>query len=57
MIIYHDFGKREKPCGDCDERDHCTMNCGPPVIDSKKLAEAAKKAAGSVRREGGGRSA
>ena len=57
MIIYHDFGKRDVPCGDCDERDHCTMNCSPPVIDLKKLAEAAKKGGGSVRLKGGGRGA
>lgn len=26
----YDFGKRREPCGDCDERGHCTMNCSSP---------------------------
>lgn len=44
-----DFGKRRKvPCSDCNEKGHCTMNCGPP-LDLEKLAEAARSAQQSVR--------
>lgn len=33
MIFNYDFGIRSvPPCGDCDERGHCTMNCGPRVV-------------------------
>ena len=36
MIIDYDFGKRRKvPCFACDERGHCTMNCGPSMKDDK----------------------
>ena len=28
-----DFGVRSvPPCMDCDERGHCTMNCGPAIL-------------------------
>jgi hypothetical protein len=49
MIIEYDFGKRLKPCSDCDERGHCIMNCSPGVLCGNRLADEAKKCAGSVR--------
>lgn len=56
----YDFGKRRKePCGDCDERGHCTMNCSPPApspaanenptaISVGRLRAEAEKAKGAV---------
>jgi hypothetical protein len=29
-LCINDFGlRRNTPCGDCDDRGHCTMNCSP----------------------------
>ena len=33
------FGKRNDPCGDCDD-GYCTMNCGPVVRSQERKAAA-----------------
>lgn len=57
MMIIYDFGKRAKiPCGDCDDRGHCTMNCGPAIppdksiLTAERIAAEAKKHNGAVRK-------
>jgi hypothetical protein len=50
MIVYYDFGKRrETPCFDCDQDGHCTMNCGPQVICSRRLIDEGRKRTDAVR--------
>lgn len=49
-----DFGVRwerlghDGPCGDCDERGHCTMNCGPAVPPGPPEADALSADPGDV---------
>lgn len=38
MLGINDFGRRRNiPCGDCDERGHCTMNCSGGEVISVDL--------------------
>lgn len=38
--IWYEFGVRSvPPCGDCDKRGHCTMNCGPVEPEKENANE------------------